>query len=240
LESAASDVERLTGTIRSIAREVQDLEAAAATAQGAQAQVQQLKQSVEELTRRLDAVASPSLLEELAERTQQFEAARARVARLETKLADWDALEQRVDQALRLATERRAVVDAIRSDLQRLFEVADGTVARVRELAGLQEQVGERRQALDPVIAKLQNLDRQAEALEERNQQFQEAEERLSRLDALLIDLQTTLKTVLDQKEFLERVVETTGTLALQTMQAEAAIRTLREGVGPAKRQPPS
>ena len=75
----------------------------------------------------------------------------------------------------------------------------------------------------------------QSAPLEGRGKQFAEAERRMARLDALLIDLQSTFQTVLDQKEFLERVVETAGNLALQTMQAEAAIATLREAGDAAK-----
>ena len=51
----------------------------------------------------------------------------------------------------------------------------------------------------------------------------------MSRLDALVTELKGTLQTVTDQKEFLEKVVETAGTLAFQTMQAEAAINTMRQ-----------
>lgn len=237
LDAVAADAKRLTDTVRAVGQRVSDLAGVADTAQAVQARVQQLQGLVDDLARRLEATAPASLSQELDERARQLEEARGRVARLETKLADWDALESKVDQSLQLATERRAAVDAIRADLQRLFEVADGTVARVREAAAMQHDIEERRQSLDPVLGKLKDLDRQAETLEQRKKQFQDAEERLSRLDALLIDLQSTLKTVTDQKEFLERVVETAGSLALQTMQAEAAINTLREATEGAKRE---
>lgn len=235
LDATASDAKRLAGTVRDMGKQVQDLESAAAAAAAAQAQVRDLQESVAELAQRLDAVAPARLSQELEQRAQQIEEARSRVNRLEAKLADWNALEERIDQSLQIANERRAVVEALRTDLQRLFEVADQTVAQVRAAAELRQEIEQRGQSLDSVVEKLRELDRQADALEERKKQFAEAEERLSRLDASLIDLQSTFQAVLDQKDFLERVVETAGSLALQTMQAEAAINTLREATDAAK-----
>ncbi len=196
--------------------------------------VGELGQESEALRQRLEGAAEAGeragrLLQELDERTRQLEEARTRIVQLENKLTELGAVEERVDRSLELATERQAAVDTMRSDLQRLFEVADATMEQVRGVAALQQEIEGRRQSLDSVIVELRELDRHAESLEERKRQFQEAEERLSRLDALLIDLQSTLQTVLDQKEFLEKVVQTAGSLAFQTMQAEAAINTLRE-----------
>jgi chromosome segregation ATPase len=239
LEATASEAQRVADTVRDMTRQLQDLETSASVAQAAQAQVQKLQESVSDLTQRLQAVAPSRLSEELDRRAKQIEEARSRVGRLETKLADWGALEERIDQALQIANERRAVVETVRSDLQRLFEVADKTVAQVRAAAEQRQEIEQRAQSLDAVVEKLRVLDRQAEALEERRRQFAEAEERLSRLDASLIDLQSTFQAVLDQKAFLEQVVETAGSLALQTMQAEAAISTLREATEAAKARKP-
>jgi len=109
----------------------------------------------------------------------------------------------------------------------------------VRAAAEQRQEIEQRGASLDAVVEKLRALDRQAEVLDERRKQFAEAEERLSRLDASLIDLQSTFQAVLDQKAFLEQVVETAGSLALQTMQAEAAISTLREAAEAAKARKP-
>jgi chromosome segregation ATPase len=183
----------------------------------------------------MDALAPARVSEELDQRAAQIEEVRSRVAQLEGRLADWAALEERVDQSLQAAGERQAAVEALRADLQRLFQVADSAVTQVRTAADLHEQIAQRRQSLDAVVAQLDEIDRQEASLEERKKQFTEAEARLARLDAALIDLQTTLQAVLDQKQFLEQVVETAGSLALQTMQAEAAIKTLREATEDAK-----
>jgi len=208
---------------------------AAEAARAAQGQVRQLQETVAELAQRMEVLSPGRLSEELDQRAQQMDEARARVARLETQLAGWDAMEERTARALALADERRQAVEALKADLQRVFDVADGAVSQVRAVVELQQQIDQRHEALDPVLEKLRDLDRQGEALEARQKRFAEAEQHVARLDALLIDLQSTFQTVVDQKEFLERVVETAGNLALQTMQAEAAIATLREAAEAAK-----
>src|SRR5574341_343947 len=235
VDGVASEARRLAGMVKELGVQVRGLESAASAAQAAQAQVQTLQEAVGGLTRRMDALAPARVSEELDQRAAQIEEVRGRVTRLEAKLTDWAALEERVDQSLQVAGERRAAVEALRADLQRLFQVADTAVSQVRAAADLHKEMDQRRQSLDAVVAQLQELDRQAASLEERKKQFTEAEARLARLDAALIDLQSTFQAVLDQKQFLEQVVETAGQLALQTMQAEAAISTLREAMESAK-----
>jgi chromosome segregation ATPase len=235
LSAVEGDAQRLRETVQDLAGQVGELKTAAEAARAAQGQVRQLQETVAELAQRMEVLSPGRLSEELDQRAQQMDEARARVARLETQLAGWDAMEERTARALALADERRQAVEALKADLQRVFDVADGAVSQVRAVVELQQQIDQRHEALDPVLEKLRDLDRQGEALEARQKRFAEAEQHVARLDALLIDLQSTFQTVVDQKEFLERVVETAGNLALQTMQAEAAIATLREAAEAAK-----
>jgi DNA repair exonuclease SbcCD ATPase subunit len=223
-----TDVKRLTTGVADLQRQVGGLESSAATAQAAQVRVTDLSEALSRLSRQVEELNPAQLSRELAERAAVVEEARSRLAGIETRQADWASLEERTDQLLALAQQRRGAAEALQADLLRLFNVADSTVAQVRGVIELQQQIDQRRQLLEPVLEKVRKLDRQAELLDERQKQFTEAEERLARLDALLIDLQSTFQLVLGHKEFLERVVETAGNLALQTMQAEAMIGTLR------------
>jgi chromosome segregation ATPase len=229
LSNVAAEVKRLGEATAALARQMAELQSTAESAQEAQAHVRQLQESVGDLAHRMESLAPAQLTQELDERARQMDEVRSRVGRLETQLTGWETLEQRTGRALELAEERHQAVAALRSELQRLFEVADSTVAQVRTAVEMQHEIEQRQHALEPVLERLRDLDRQSEAMEERQQKLADAEERLTRLDALLIDLQSTFQAVLEQKAFLERVVETAGNLALQTMQAEAAIATLRE-----------
>ncbi|HEX9579738.1 MAG TPA: hypothetical protein VF970_01400 [Gemmatimonadales bacterium] len=211
---------RLAARVAALVDQLGNVEADAAALRGVQEAVQRVE---------VEGNRAAAMVEVLEERTARFEEARSRIEGLEAKLAGLAAAEEKVEQALALARERQAAVDAVRADLRRLFEVADATMDNVRNAASLQQDVEQRRQALDEVMVKLRELDRQAEGLEQRRRQFEETEQRVAHLDALVITIQSTLQTVLDQKDFLDKVVETTGTLTFQTMQAEAVIATLRQ-----------
>jgi chromosome segregation ATPase len=229
VENVSSDVKRLTGSVQGLSKNVSDLQSAHAMAQAAQTRVRELLGTVGELTSRMESLSPAKVSRELDDRAQQLEEVRSRLGALERTRADWDAVIAQTDRSLEQVRERYQAVEVLRTDLQRVFTVADETVKQVRAVVELQQQIEQRRELLDPVLAKLRELDQRGAALDEREKRFAEAEERVARLDALLIDLQSTLQTVLGQKEFLERVVETSGNLALQTMQAEAMINQLRQ-----------
>ena len=120
-------------------------------------------------------------------------------------------------------------MDAVRDELTRLFGIADSTATQVRTVVALQKEIDQRRTALEEVSSRLRDLDRQGERVEERAHQFEEAEQRLAQLDAHVSGLRATLETVLEQKDFLDRVIETAGALSFQTMQAEGVLTQLRQ-----------
>ena len=192
-----------------------------------------LKQESETLHQQLASTTlagerAEQLMREIDARTQHFEAAFAQIDRIEEKLAESAVAEERVARSLELTSDRQTAADTLRSDLTRMFEVADATHERVRHVAALQQEIQDRRASLEAVMAQVRELDGQGEMLTEREQEFAEAERRLSRLDALLADAQSTLDTVLEQREFLEQVVKTAGALSLQTVQAEEVLNALR------------
>lgn len=196
--------------------------------------VARLEQGAETLERRLAQATeagarADGLLQDIEQHAAKFEEARARLLRFEAKLEDVVRVEAQVLQSLALAKERQASIEAVRSDLQRLFGIADSTANQVRDIAVLQKEVAERQEALSGMAAQLRELDRQEGRIAERRKQFEEAEQQLAHLDAHLAGLRAMLQTVLDQREFLDKVVETGGNLTFQAMQAEAVLTALRE-----------
>ena len=173
-------------------------------------------------------------LAEFEERARRLPEVGARLAALERRFRDVLDAGDKVDRLQSLLEQRVAAMNAIRDDLARMFGTADATAEKVRSVAGLQKEIEQRRQAMEEMAGKLRQLDKYTEQLEAREQQFREAERQLQLLDAHLSDMKATLGTVLEQREFLEKVIEATGTLAFQTMQAESVLAQLREERGEA------
>ena len=213
---------------------VTQLDQATALREEASRMVSQLERDTDLLREKLDGSAEAARradrqLDELGDRSRRFEEVRAKVERFELRFTALLGAEESVERALARAAERQTAVDAVRDDLTRLFGIADSTATQVRTVVALQKEIDQRRTALEEVSSRLRDLDRQGERVEERAHQFEEAEQRLAQLDAHVSGLQATLETVLEQKDFLDRVIETAGALSFQTMQAEGVLTQLRQ-----------
>jgi chromosome segregation ATPase len=185
------------------------------------------------LTEAGDAAAHAEVqLTEFEGRSRRLSEVGTRLGTFERRYAELVEAGERIERAQALLDQRREALDAVGEDLARLFGVADETVEKVRAVAALQKEIEKRRRAMEEMAERLRQFDRYGEQLDARERQFEEAERHLQLLDAHLADMKTTLGTVLEQRDFLDKVVETTGTLAFQTMQAESVLGQLREERG--------
>ncbi len=167
-----------------------------------------------------------ALLDRQAENLQPVS---ERIAQFENRLAKWQATEAMLTQALDDATGRQATVDALRSDIHHLFEIADETTASVRAIVGAREELEQSRTMLDSLVAELNAVRHETDRLEERNREISGIEEKIARAEALMIDVGSSLETLNGQKVFLDQVMETAGSLRFHVRQAEALISTMRE-----------
>ena len=65
--------------------------------------------------------------------------------------------------------------------------------------------------------------------IDERQLQIQQAEERLSRADALLMEIRVGLESLASQKAVIDHVIATSGKLTFEAKEAEGLIEALRE-----------
>jgi hypothetical protein len=63
---------------------------------------------------------------------------------------------------------------------------------------------------------------------DERRRQIEELEQRLARADAIARDVRSTIEMISAQRSVVDLVLERSGTLVVQTKQAEALIEVLR------------
>jgi chromosome segregation ATPase len=173
-------------------------------------------------------------------RADKLESVEEAVTRFESRMADWEAAEQHLAQASEQTTNRQAAVDAVRDEMQRMFQVAEQTVEQVRSINDARSGLGESKEMLDDVMAKIQAVGKHAQTIDDRKLQFEEAEAQFSRIEALMLDMQSSMRTLQGQQAFLEQVVSVAGSLTFQAKQAEAMIATLRDERQMAERIRPS
>jgi len=225
------EIERRQGAIEDALRDLEvarELRSeAAAAAEDLRVQVTSLRDALAATDERMSQV--DDLFEQFEARTAILEVAHQRIIRLEEQLVSWESMEAKVDLALEQAEHRRSAVETLRADIHRLFETADRTLQDVRSIAASREEIKEGRELVETVLSRVGDARQQVEALDERRHQIAEVEERLTRLDALVVDIDTGLQSMEGQRAFLGQVLETARSLRFQSKQAEALIETLRE-----------
>jgi chromosome segregation ATPase len=150
------------------------------------------------------------------------------ITRFESRFADWESAEQRLAHASEQAVERQGAVDAVRDELHRMFRIAEETVEQVRTITAARNSLGESKEMLDDLMVQIRTVRVQSDNIDDRQRQFEEAEEQFSRIEALMLDMEATMKTLLGQQAYLDQVVSVAGSLTFQNKQAEALITTLR------------
>jgi len=217
VQRASEHLERASSLRAEAAAMVQDLEG----------QTRKLVESLamtEARTHRLDVLSG-----ELDGRVSNLRFVEKRIAQFEEQLAKWELAEQEVQRGLEEIGQRQRAIDALRADVKRLTALAERAMEDVRAIAAARDDVRSTRELLDGALGRLGDGERVVEQLERRKTQLDQAETRLARADALVLDLQSGIETLESQRAIVEQVVEQAGVLEFQSKQAEALIETLRQ-----------
>ncbi len=204
----------------------------------------QLEEQVQKLTGALagadrDVARVDELSARLADRAASLQSVEEQLRRFEERMERWELGEQQVSRSLEQFSARQSTIEALRSDLDRMFTMAETTASHVREITTAHQQVEESRAALTEVMGRLKEFEATAGALDERKRQMTKAEERLARAEALLADVHSSLAALEGQKDLVDQAIEKTGSLQYLLKQAEAAIVGLgEERKTPAKVRP--
>lgn len=245
LEQRAEKVGSTADAIRALGQEVErhrlaveeslaQLRQAAEMKLAAKTAADRLDEHAEELTASMrGAEDRVSLIREsvakLDVRAEQLAAASAAMDRFEDRLRQWQSMEARLERATAHATQRQEVVQALREDLQRMFALVEETADQVREVLDARGELEVGRGLLDDLVPKLRDLNAEAERFDERRDALADQDALFARIEAMLSEVRSSHQMLEDQKEFLDQVLTTAGTLRFQCRQAESLIESLEE-----------
>jgi chromosome segregation ATPase len=212
----------------------EDLERASELRKDAASAAQQMKEQAKKLTGALATTGEQvaqmnTVAQELEDRTARLQSVEKRLMSFEERLARWDSVEKQLERALEQLSVRQGTVESLRSDFDRMFALAEKTVADVREISGAHREIEESRNLLADVKGKLAEIRDTAKALDERKRQMAKAEERLARAEALLVDVRSGVEALEGQKAVVDQAVEKTSSLRILLKQAEAAVSRLKD-----------
>ncbi len=217
LQQASENLERATAARESAMEAAQTLEdkgrKLATSIAGAEAQTDRVAQ----LTDQLEARAGGLRLVD------------KRLTAFEEKLAQLERAEQQIERSIDGLGNRAKSVDAVRDELARIFELVEHTMADVRAISGARQDVHNTRTSLDEVLQRAARVDQMAAGIDKRQREIELAEQRIARLDALLVDVRASLEALQSQKATIDHVLDKASQLTFLSKEAEALITTLRE-----------
>jgi chromosome segregation ATPase len=238
-------VEALAETTRALGPELEqrsnaireateNLEQASTLRKEAADAAQQMKEQAKKLGTALETTgekmhAMGALTQELEERATRLQSVEKRLNSFEDRLQKWDTLETQLERALEQLAMRQGTVETLRSDFDRMFQLAEKTVGSVREITAAMREVEESRKLLAEVQGRLGEIKDSAKALDERKRQMVKAEERLARAEALLVEVRSGVESLEGQKAIVDQAVEKTSALRFLLKQADSRISDLRE-----------
>jgi chromosome segregation ATPase len=180
--------------------------------------------SADRQTKRVEALST-----QLEDRADSLRFVEKRMGQFEERLTRWDLVEQEIGRSLDQLVARQGTVESLQADVDRMFVVAEKTANDVRAIAAAQGEIEESRAMFEDVMGRLREIRDLASGLDERKRQTTQAEERLARAEALLIDVRSSLEALQGQKVIVDQAVEKAGALRFLLKQAEAMIDGLRE-----------
>ena len=131
-------------------------------------------------------------------------------------------------QALEQIVGRQATVDAVEAQVKRVFEIAERTAADVRHIGSARRDIESARALLDDMQERIKGATDAMGDFMGRKRQIEQLEQRLARAEALTKDVRSTMELISAQRSVIDQVLERSGTLAVQTRQAEGLIEALR------------
>ncbi len=244
-EARCESVEGLAERTRALREELDQRQAALEEAAGKLQRASKLRQDaaasaqqLDELAKRLGAalrsaderaasVAETSAL--IEDRVANLRIVDERLDQFEKRLAGWELVDQAVSRSLEQIVARQGTIQTLRSDLDRMFTMAEKTSTDVRTITSASREIAESRSLLDQVMERLKEIHGATDELDERRRQMTSAEERLARAEGFLVDVRSSLEALQGQKAVVEQAVEKAGSLRFLLKQAEAMVESLRD-----------
>ncbi|MEO5989819.1 MAG: hypothetical protein ABIU54_14775 [Candidatus Eisenbacteria bacterium] len=238
VEAMAQQTQALKAEIdqrqESLAEAHQNLQKASDVRQQAAESAEQLQAQAQLLTSSLaaadqQAAEAQALTTKLEERSNKLRLVEKRLNQFEERLVRWERVDADVKRSLEQIASRQSTVEALQSDLDRMFALVEKTATDVRTITSEHQGIAESRALLADVSQQLNDIRDTTGSLDERKRQMTKAEERLARADALVTNVRSSLEALEGQKAMVDQAIEKAGSLQFLLKQAEATIDSLRE-----------
>ena len=112
--------------------------------------------------------------------------------------------------------------------VMRVLGVAERTAKDVRDIESARRDIESARALLDDMQERLKSTTEGMNDFIERKREIEQLEQRLARAEALTRDVRSTVELLSAQRSVIDQVLERSGSLSVQSKQAEGLIDALR------------
>jgi DNA repair ATPase RecN len=244
LEDHAERVDELRERMRLLGQEVEQRQGALDKAAEHLGRASEMRREAADAARELEDLSrtiasqldeAESRTEGLGELAQDLEGRAAALGDIDKRLTELEELlgrsevaQKAASQALEQIMGRQATVDAVHAQVKHVFEIAERTSADVKSISVARQDIEEARTKLEDMRERIHSATDSMRTFDERRRQIEELEQRLARADAIARDVRSTIEMISAQRSVVDLVLERSGTLVVQTKQAEALIEVLR------------
>ena len=166
---------------------------------------------------------------DLGERSIALSLVQDQLRQFEEHLSRWQVAEREMTRATDAVLSRQEAVDTLQKEVRQVHAEAAQTLEAARSISDARREVEETARIVLETQTQLRQASGAVEALELRRQQVERAEQRLSRAEAMTLDLRASLESLHGQRAVLDQALEKAGSLSLHMKQAESVIEQLRE-----------
>jgi chromosome segregation ATPase len=244
VEARGKGLETLGDRVRVFGQEIEQRQAALdrasqhlAQATDARREAADAAQRLEELTHNIGvdltaadtrAADATQLLHELDGRIAALGNVEKRMGNFEELIGKWEAAQGDASAALEQIGNRQAMIDAVRSQIAHVVDLADRASENVRSIAAGRREVEETKAMLEAMQEQLKSATSSMQDFSEHRRQVEDLERRIARADALALNVRASVEVIAAQRAYVDQVLERSGTLAFQMKQAEALTEALR------------
>lgn len=226
--------DELTQREEALRKAMEHLDRASELRQEAADVAQRLGEEKRDLQRTLSesedrAVALKDLITQLEDRSNGLRFVEKRLVQFEEQLGAWEDSERAVTRGLDQLQVRQRSVDALQADIKRLFDIAERSAQDVQAIRAARQEIGDTRAEIERALLQVTRADEAAQDLDARRRQLDNAEKRLAKADALVMNIRSSLEMLHTQKAVVDHAVQQAGALTFESKQAEALIDRLRE-----------
>ena len=164
----------------------------------------------------------------LEQRRSQLAFAEKRVGAVEARLGSLDGQQQAVEEKIKALADRDAIVAAVRTQVEGVYEVSARSKADLEYVAAHRDEVAAVRAGVQSLLSMARDTEQKIASIEGRHAVVTDVQAKTNQIAHLLEDVRVNLEMVGEQKAVIDDVGERIARLEFVMREAQGTLQTLQ------------